>query len=77
MALADELAGIKATLDKARTEIVSKVNDLEIAVANAGTQTEEVTVAVNDLKAVAQSLDDIVPDAPEVPAEVPAETPSE
>jgi len=87
MALVDELKSIKDQLEKAKSEIVGKVENLETAVAASGTPSAEVTDAVAELKAVAQSLDDLVPDsvveAPaeevEAPAEeeVPAEVPEE
>lgn len=62
MALTDDLKAIKGQLEKAKAEIVSKINDLEIANANAGVEDAEVTAAVADLKNIAQSLDDVVAD---------------
>lgn len=67
MALADDLADIRAQLEKARAEVVSKINDLEIALASAGATSPEVVAVVDELKAVAQSLDDVVADADEAP----------
>lgn len=55
-----ELAAINDQLGKAGAEIVTKIGELEEKVANG-------TVTVEDLaplKAQAQALDDIVPDAP-------------
>jgi hypothetical protein len=69
MALADDLQEIKAQLDKAKDEIVSKIGDLEIALASAGEQSADVQDAVGALKGVAQALDDVVPDPVEAPAE--------
>lgn len=73
MSLADDLAGVKDQLTKASTEITGKIADLEDALANAGEPSAEVTAAVADLKAVAQGLDDIVPDVPAEPVEPPVE----
>ena len=77
MGLVDDLNAIKLQLDKAKGEVVSKIADLENAVANAGVEDAAVTEAVASLKDAAQQLDDLVADAkvepaaPEVP--VPAE----
>lgn len=64
MALADDLNAVKDQLVKAQSEIVGKINDLELALAAAGTDSPAVTDAVIALKGVAQSLDDVVADAP-------------
>lgn len=71
MALADELRSVRDQLSKAKDEIVTKISNLETALAASGAQTQEVTDAVADLKAVSQVLDDVVADAPaeEAPAE--------
>jgi uncharacterized membrane protein YccC len=63
MALADDLRNIEEQLNKANTEITGKIDALEGALANSGEQTQEVTDAVAALKAVSQSLDDVVADA--------------
>jgi hypothetical protein len=62
MSLADDLNVVRDQLVKAQSEIVTKVSDLESALASAGTDSAEVTDAVAALKSVAQSLDDVVPD---------------
>lgn len=86
MAIADELKSIKDQLEKAKSEIVVKISDLEAAVAAAGEPSAEVMNALADVKALAKGLDDLVVDAPvvedapvavEAPAEVPAEVPAE
>jgi len=59
---AAQLAAIKDQLTKASGEIVAKVAALEAAVAAAGGTTPEVDAAVADLRAVAQTLDDLNPD---------------
>lgn len=64
MGLAEDLGAVKEQLTKASTEITGKITALEDALANAGEPSAEVTAAVADLKTVAQSLDDIVADAP-------------
>ena len=62
MALADDLRDIEDQLNKAKTEVTGKIDALEGALANSGAQTQEVTDAVAALKAVSQSLDDVVVD---------------
>lgn len=62
-ALAQELAAVKAQLDKAKAEIVTKIDALETAIANGGVTTPEVDAALADLKGTAQALDDLNPDA--------------
>ncbi len=61
--IADALNGVKSQLAKAAAEIVSKIADLEAAVAAGGNSTQEVDDAVAGLKVAAQGLDDVVPDA--------------
>lgn len=61
---AQALNDAKAQLDKAKTEILAKVADLETAVANAGNTSPEVDAAFAALKGSIQGVDDIVPDAP-------------
>lgn len=63
MGLVDDLNAIKAQLDKAKSEIVSKIGDLEIAVASAGEPSAEVVAALAAVKEAAQGLDDVVADA--------------
>lgn len=64
-----------AVLNKAKTEILATIADLNTQIADAGV-TEQIDTSA--LTAVADSLDNIVPDAlPELPAEIPAETPAE
>lgn len=64
--LAQQLRDLKDQNDKARAEVLSKIADLEAALANAGSTTAEVDQALADLKASVQIDDDIVPDAPPV-----------
>ncbi len=67
MAKIDELAalitGVSDQLAKAKGEIVAKIAALEAALSNTELPAEAQT-AMDNLKAVAQSLDDIVPDGP-------------
>lgn len=63
--LARELRDIKTQNDKARAEILQKIEDLEAAVVAAGQVTPEVQEALDSLKASVQTDDDIVPDATE------------
>ena len=72
VALIDDLKSIKDQLAKAKSEIVSKVSDLEAALADSGTESDAVTEAVSALKDVAQALDDVVPDQP-APVVVPVD----
>lgn len=60
--LAAELAAVKVQNDKARAEVLAKIQALEDAIANAGNTTPEVDAALADLKASVQTDDDIVPD---------------
>jgi len=69
--LATQLGGLAAQLDKASSEIVAKIDELETALADTEIP-DEATVMIEELKAQAQALDDIVPDAPlTAPAECP------
>lgn len=63
MSVAESLGVIKDQLVKSRTEIVSKIADLEAAVAASGEPSAEVTSALDELRGIAQSLDDVVADA--------------
>jgi len=65
-----QVDAVVAQLAKAKTEIVEKIADLQLALDDAGVAE---VVDVSELVAAAQALDDIVPDAPEVDDEVPAE----
>jgi hypothetical protein len=63
--LAAQLIEITAQNEKARTEILAKVADLEAAIETAGSTTPEVDAALAALKASVQADDDLNPDAPE------------
>lgn len=63
--LAAQLAALTEKQTKANAEIVSKIADLENALANGGPVTVEVQTALDALKATVQASDDIVPDAQE------------
>lgn len=58
-----ELLDLKAQVDKANTEIVTKIAALEAAIVSASNTTPEVDAALAALKASIQVVDDIVPDA--------------
>ena len=62
--LAEQLRIITAQNEKARTEVLGKIADLETALANAGNSTAEVDEALAALKASVQTDDDIVLDPP-------------
>lgn len=64
-----ELAGFKDQLIKANAEIQAKIQALIDAAAGAppGSLQPNLKQAIDDLKPVAQGLDDIVPDAPTEP----------
>lgn len=53
----------KTQLEKAKAEILKKIDDLETA---PGTLTPEQEAAITELKTAAQVLDDVVPDAPPI-----------
>lgn len=72
--LATQLSGLAAQLDKASAEIVAKIDELETALVDTEIP-DEATVMIEELKAKAQALDDIVPDA--VPVEPTPEPPAE
>lgn len=62
--LADQLTSLTAQLTKVRTEVLTKISDLEAAIANAGQVSPEVQTALDALKTEVQAIDDINPDAP-------------
>ena len=68
--LAGILQGVKDELDKATTEIVNKIADLENALSNTEIPADAQAV-IDGLKADAKALDDIVPDPTPAPAEAP------
>jgi hypothetical protein len=57
------LRDLKAQNEKAKAEILAKIQALEDAIANGGATTPEIDAALADLKTSIQSTDDIVPDA--------------
>jgi chromosome segregation ATPase len=59
-----KLTAIGDKLDKASAEILAAIQALKDAQANAGNTTPEEDAATARLETAAQSLDDIVPDAP-------------
>lgn len=61
---AQALANISAQLQKAKGEIVSKIQALTDAAANADSVEPALQTAIDNLAPIAQALDDIVPDAP-------------
>lgn len=65
--LAKSLEDLKAQADKAKAEIVAKVQSLEDAIAAGGATSPEVDAALADLKGSVQGLDDLNPDAPPAP----------
>ena len=66
------IADLKAQADKAKGEILGKIQALEDAVANAGTTSPEVDAAFAELRSSLQGLDDVVPDTA-APAPAPEE----
>lgn len=61
------LADLTAQADKARSEIVAKIAELEAAIAAGGGTTPAVDAALAALKGSVQSLDDLNPDVPAPP----------
>lgn len=75
MATQDTVNAVTAQLRKAKDEILAKVADLQVQIDDAHVADR---VDVSELVAVAQALDDVVPDPiVELPAEVPDELPAE
>lgn len=62
--LAQSLKDISAQLAKASAEIADKIGKLEAAIVAGGGTDAAVDAALADVKAAAQALDDVVPDAP-------------
>lgn len=62
--LTTQLTGLEDQLTKASTEIVNKIAELEHLI---GTIPPEAQAKLDELKASAQALDDIVPDQPPPP----------
>lgn len=60
--LAQQLTALGTQVDKAHTEIVQKVSDLEAAIQAAGNVTPEVEAALDALRTKVQVLDDLNPD---------------
>lgn len=76
MSVSEELDGIKLQLRKAKIEISAKLADLNANIVNlegaletAGTADPAVTAALEEVKAAAQEIDDIVPDVVDAPVE--------
>ena len=61
--LAAQLVAVRDQLVKVADEINDRVAALEAAIANAGNSTPEVDAALDAVKAIAQALDDLNPDA--------------
>ena len=59
--LAEHLRGRDEQLNRALAEINSRIQELILAVQNAGNTTPEVDEAIANLDTVSQALDDIVP----------------
>lgn len=64
---AQQLRDILAQNEKARTEVLTRIQELENALANAGATTPEVDEAMAALRASVQADDDLNPDAPAEP----------
>lgn len=61
--LAAQLTAIRDQLAKASGEIQARVAALEAAIVAAGNSTPEVDAALDSVRAIAQALDDLNPDA--------------
>jgi hypothetical protein len=67
MSTQEAINAVVAQLAKAKDELVAKIADLNVQIADAGVAD---VVDTSELTAAAQALDDIVPDAvPDAPAE--------
>lgn len=67
--LAQSLRDVKTQADKAKTEIVAKVQTLEDTIAAGGPVSDDVAAALADLRGSVQGLDDLNPDAPQAEPE--------
>ena len=72
MSAQDIINTLVTQLDKAKGEIAAKIEDLQNQI-DAGVPAEQLDLTA--LTEAAQGLDDVVPDAPVVPADVPADAP--
>lgn len=61
-----QLGNVDAALEKAKTEIVAKIGELQDALADVDIPLEAEAL-LSELANKAQALDDIVPDVPDVP----------
>lgn len=66
--LSATLSAIAAQMEKAKAEIVAKIAELQAALSDVPLP-NDAAIALDALSAIAQTLDDIVPDAP--PADEP------
>lgn len=62
--LAQQLTDVATQVEKTKTEITTKISDLEAAIVAAGNTSPEVDAALASLKSAVQGVDDIVPDTP-------------
>lgn len=63
--LTETLQEISSQLEKAKVEIVTRIDDLQSSLSNIELPAEA-SAALENLRSAAQGLDDIVPDAPPV-----------
>lgn len=66
--VAEALGQIKDQLHKVKEEVVGKIDALQTELGNVQLP-EAAVAALNELRAVTQQLDDIVPDAPAEPTD--------
>jgi chromosome segregation ATPase len=68
--LAAQLVALNDQVNKARTEVLAKLLDLEAQLSNVDLPAEA-QAALDALKASVQAVDDVVPDAPAASATIP------
>jgi hypothetical protein len=72
--LAELLLGLKTQLEKVKTEVQTKLDELATLILNQNTINPEVEVALQALRSVVDGVDALVPDAA-APAPSPAPNP--
>lgn len=61
--LVAQLGEVKVQLEKSKTEVTAKLDELATLLASQGTVTPEVEAALNAVKEAAGTLDGLIPDA--------------
>lgn len=70
--VAADLVSLTSQVDKIKTEVTQKLQELATAITNQGNAAPEVEAALTALKTSVQAVDDLIPD--QVPTPAPAPT---